>query len=593
MKNWHKKTILIVLVLVALSEGLVFHLTKESNATIETKKFVINYIPHTPILIERDNDFIIFPGEGTKDNPFILENFNISASFSPYGINISDTTKFFIIQNCYIDTRDVGIWISWIRNGTAIIKNNIIVNHNSNGIDLWDVSGIFVTNNIISNNYHNGIQCIDSDNVLISNNLIYHNGVNGISLRFGNKDLIQNNTCIGNQKGIEVYFDRFLKLVENKCFNNTNYGLFLWETSDSEVIQNNVSNMTGIACFFKDSAIVEVKTNYLINNSIGLYMEQSDSFHIFNNSIVNNVAEGIKLFESDYDIIDYNFILNNGGYGVSLNYSSNNIIHHNNFIDNNLVTESQGYSSDGNNNKWYDDTTKAGNYWSNRNSSSDYLIAGSVADYDIYPLKEPVAVPRTEINSSKDLLTTILVSVLLPFLLLSGIFTYFVFYRKYVNKNKISNIATLDYISKKQKIAYSDDVGVVLFRFGKEGGEIVLGDLRKLKLDSDVFIGFSYVSIGQGQRYETGVYGPLPAPSLENHNTILFAFWGKDDVEGDPRFRGKQYYLAAIIFPENKTEYLVSNKIMNEKFKNYIKKFKFPNRMTIEELNFLREIVFV
>ena len=59
---------------------------------------------------------------------------------------------------------------------------------------------------------------------------------------------------------------------------------------------------------------------------------------------------------------------------------------------------------------------------------------------------------------------TILVSVLLPFLLLSGIFTYFVFYRKYVNKNKISNIATLDYISKKQKIAYSDDVGVVLFR---------------------------------------------------------------------------------------------------------------------------------
>ena len=152
---------------------------------------------------------------------------------------------------------------------------------------------------------------------------------------------------------------------------------------------------------------------------------------------------------------------------------------------------------------------------------------------------------------------------------------------------------TSDYIYFKRKIAYSKEVGVGLFRFGTKGGEVVKADLESFNINLDEFIGFCYVTVGQGHRYETGVYGPLPAPSIIKHSMIIFTFWGKDDVQSDPRFEGKQYYLVSVIFPENKTEHLIKNDVMNKRFRTYIKKFKYPNRLSSEELNFFKEIVFI
>ncbi|MCG3216867.1 MAG: PAS domain S-box protein [Candidatus Heimdallarchaeota archaeon] len=142
-------------------------------------------------------------------------------------------------------------------------------------------------------------------------------------------------------------------------------------------------------------------------------------------------------------------------------------------------------------------------------------------------------------------------------------------------------------------IANEDNVGVALFRFAAFGGELIEEDLRRIKIIPDVYSTLCYTSIAQGNRQSTGVFGPIPAPKLENNRTIIFTFQGKDDVPLDHRMKGKQYYMISVIFPNRKTEFLISNKAIEKKFKQVIRKHEYPNRMSREDLIMFREMLFV
>lgn len=145
----------------------------------------------------------------------------------------------------------------------------------------------------------------------------------------------------------------------------------------------------------------------------------------------------------------------------------------------------------------------------------------------------------------------------------------------------------------RKTIANDDNVGAVLFRFSSFGGEIVIEDLRNMTISTEYFLAMFYTSIGQGNRQAIGVFGPIPAPKIENYSAIIFAFFGKDDLPVDHRMKGKQYYLLSIIFPDNKTEFLVTNKKINQKFNKLVQNYEFPNRMNIDDLTKFREIIFM
>jgi len=542
-------------------------------------------ITYAPIHIDEDIDFVTFPGSGTANDPYIIENYNITTNEVA---NISATTKFFVIRNCFIDALDFGIWISWISEGTAQVINNTCVNHYSSGIDLWDVPGAFISNNKLHYN-KNGFYCVTSDNIRFENNNCTYNQLRGMSVRFCDNTKIQNNHCSDNEIGIEIAFSRNFNVSNNQVKYNDK-GFYFYNVLSATISVNIISMNTGDGLIIEESEIVNVKTNFIYENRYGIFMDGSDECFVFNNTIIEQLGSGILSYLSNNNLFTYNNLVNNTAYGIYLNYSSENRIHHNNFIKNNIGGVSQAYQKSGANNIWYDEENKEGNFWSDLQGSEYYQIEGSSNLYDKYPLSEPIIPPETE----REYMSLILIVSFAVFsIFVFYILTYIIIprYRKDVKIIKTKKI--LDYVNKKRKIAFSNDVGVGLFRFGVEGGELVKADFRDLDVNLEVFIGFSYVSIGQGQRYEIGVFGPLPAPSLENHNVIIFSFWGKDDEPGDPRLKGEQYYLITVIFPEEKTKHLVRIDIMNQKLKNYIKKFKFPNRMTIEELNHFREIVFL
>ena len=54
--------------------------------------------------IESDEDFIFlgFPGHGTLENPYRIENFQMGGANIATGLFISNVTKHFIIEDCLI-----------------------------------------------------------------------------------------------------------------------------------------------------------------------------------------------------------------------------------------------------------------------------------------------------------------------------------------------------------------------------------------------------------------------------------------------------------------------------------------------------------
>ncbi len=563
--------------------------TEKGTTNVVAEEFVfpktnnLNLIQRDPINITSDSDFESFPGTGTLEDPYRIENWNITTSDSICGINVTGTSMHFIIQNCFIEAVDIGIWIFYTAEGTTKIVNNTCIGNSLYGIDVRFTSKTVISNTILYNNKEDGISSIFSDNLEVKDNVCFSNKKNGISLHYCESATLVNNSCFNNTNGLEFFNARDTRILQNHCFNNTENGIYSTEEVNTESEGNILEYNQNSGIYYKKSDNINIHSNNCTANQIGIQIYDTTNTDVFNNSISNNGGKGILSERTNYCVMSYNNIINNTGYGVYLNDTSNNVVHHNNFIENNQNGISQAYSREGANNTWYEIETEEGNFWSNHIGEGRYFIEGIPYSYDLYPLSEPTVAPlQPKAHRNRVLISTITIASIL----LTGIISFLIFYFPILKRKS--------HLRKRRLIAYSNDVGVALFRFGSEGDELLVkDDFGSLELNLDVFIGYCYVTIGQGQRYETGVFGPVPAPSLDNHNVIIFSFWGKDDLQGDPRLGDKQYYLVSVIFPEEKNDYLIDIKTMNERFSNYIGKFEFPNRMSIEELNYFREIVFI
>jgi parallel beta-helix repeat protein len=265
--------------------------TESISNTIEV--FKVNNSIDT-IDIRADSDFVTYglPGEGSEENPYIIENLSIESTggFSK-AISISGTTAHFIIRNCFIEHAYFGIYIRDIEWYTSQIINNT---------------------------------CIGTTNESIG---IVVSGFNG--------GIITKNTCINSGQGIRTIYANFITITENKISN----------------------------CIF----------------------------------------QGINIHHCHFNNITYNVIKNCMDFGValvgSITYSI--LVHHNDFIDNakkerydidgelSGFMTSQGYDN-GVLNKWYEEESKTGNYWSDHIEKGNYSIDGSAESVDIYPKKKEI-----------------------------------------------------------------------------------------------------------------------------------------------------------------------------------------------------------
>jgi parallel beta-helix repeat protein len=283
----------------------------KKDTALKLKIPLLSLIPHDPVFIDSNIDFETygFPGNGTKVNPYVIEEYSF-AEEETFGIYVENTDVFFVIRNCYTDSNTYGIYINDVATGTASIINNTCEYSLDSGIVIQDSNKISVINNTCKYSIFAGILILETTDLKLINN-----------------------TCLFNfwGAGIEASSDTYV--FNNELNYNTGYGL--------------VSNV----CY----------GNTLLNNScthnpIGAYLSETDICQFIYNRFQRNTEHGLYLnYQSDGNLIHHNdFIKNNlGGYSQAYDDGQNNIFYDSNTNEGNFWSNyigSGGYLIDGESN---------------------------------------------------------------------------------------------------------------------------------------------------------------------------------------------------------------------------------------------------
>jgi len=343
------------------------------------------------IEIQSDNDFYEkyrFPGEGTIEDPYLIENRIINSSNS-HGILIKGTYKYFVIRNCEIYSANYCIYLLDVFYGTAIIEDNLCINLNIDDPNMRNIYGIrvkhssgtkIIDNRIICNDttlqYQYGIFIYLSEDVWIENNHVSYYRY-ALYIDESSSLIIIRNLFTNNRYSIDANFSNNLMITLNNF--SKNFCAYMATATDYVgFYKNTIFNNTYGMWFFDYS-------NHTINGNLVSFCEKTGL--ILSYPIFFNVFE--NLFTNNYELVIYTY----AGFG--------SYIHHNNFINNNLnglyyhnLSQACSDSYEDFFTLWFDPNTLEGNYWSDLNWTDDaiYFLDYFENGFDIdpYPLENPV-----------------------------------------------------------------------------------------------------------------------------------------------------------------------------------------------------------
>lgn len=219
-------------------------------------------------------------GNGSWNNPYILENYNVHGSYSNSCLQIVDTEKHFILRNFELK------WSNYY-----------------NSPDPYNTGA--------------GLILVNVNNSQINNCDIFENTGYGIYLHSCNNIKLSNNYIGRNKYGIFAEYSSNLTFIDNDIYGNLYDGLYIEHIYDCNISGNIIhwNNQMGL---YHESHENEVSKN---NNIIGNYIE-------------NNAWLGVVIRYFDNGTIGYNDIMDNGFDGLSMGWCDDNTIIGNQIIGN-------------------------------------------------------------------------------------------------------------------------------------------------------------------------------------------------------------------------------------------------------------------
>ncbi len=212
-----------------------------NHANTKMQEDFSSYTPFESIIIHNDSTFTDygFPGNGSSNNPFIIENYYISTS-QEYGIDIEFTDMFFVIRNCYINADQTAINIEEVGIANTKIINNTCIGNYFLGIRIFDAPAAVIQDNTCINS-RDGIHIHSSPFVSIVNNTCSNNFYDGINIEYSSKVSLRNNTFDSNNYiGVNTRDCSLLSLENNTISNNNRWGLYLFMSVTASLINNTV-----------------------------------------------------------------------------------------------------------------------------------------------------------------------------------------------------------------------------------------------------------------------------------------------------------------------------------------------------------------
>jgi len=223
------------------------------------------------IYINSDQDLnnYSFPGSGSENDPYRIENLSISTT-KDYGIYLENTTTYVLIQNCFIYAHYRAIEIYNTTENTITITNNTCTSDNYFGIFVGKSPYIKILKNIIYNCYH-AIEFNDSPLALIANNTLF----------------------------------------DNICCIRVEY-----RSPYSRILENNFTNNYEVIWLANSGGHFLIKDNLIVNNNFGILMTiTTGPYYPDHCSIIHNLIEGTNgysiVIESNYNTIYHNSFVKN------------------------------------------------------------------------------------------------------------------------------------------------------------------------------------------------------------------------------------------------------------------------------------------
>jgi len=300
----------------------------ESLDAAESQWITSNYTPHAPIVINHNQNFTNqgWPGEGTEEEPYAIEGFNITADSTC--INVTNTDVHFIIKNCYLSTvsgNNRGVSFTDVENGTVdsciiertssavyiessskcVVDNTTVSGCSEPGIYFRYSSNCNATSNMITDyNLSHGIFAYYSGSCYFDNNTITHCNA-GIALSTSPNCLVSNNTVMENRhSGIGTGASANCRFLYNVIANNQG-GAISCGADYSTFIENTISNNGDSGVFISLAMHCNFTGNTLVNDSFLVWDSQHympDWNHSFIDNTVNGKPVGHFVDQSDLEI---------------------------------------------------------------------------------------------------------------------------------------------------------------------------------------------------------------------------------------------------------------------------------------------------
>lgn len=288
-----------------------------------------SYITAQPFVI-RYNEFaashMVTGGDGSAKHPWIIENLEIMGNGSSNCIEITDSTDYFILRNCYLHGSSPGLVLQGVFN--AVIYNNTISTNRTNGIVIQGSENNLIYGNTIYGNYY-GI-CLDDfyreiwrSSEECRNNTIEKNQLTsneyGIYLAYSNEDTIRDNILDNNVHGMDIASNTNSLVVTN----NTMLGCGISSVAHYYCTSYNIST----------SNTVNGKPIYYYKNQNGVTLPQNAGQVILANcsymSVLNQNLSGgdlgIILLDCNNITLDNITALDND-VGIDLKATSNTML---------------------------------------------------------------------------------------------------------------------------------------------------------------------------------------------------------------------------------------------------------------------------
>ncbi|TFG22498.1 MAG: hypothetical protein EU533_04210 [Promethearchaeota archaeon] len=232
-------------------------------------------------------------GSGKVNDPYTIENVTINALGVGSCIDIEFSNDYFRIKNCTLtgseDSPNAAIRVNSANNGELL--ENIIINNNGHGIEMFSCEDCEIRDNDVNNNGY-GITLLYCNKIIIEDNYVEGNDMDAFYILNSDHNDISNNEISNNGFSTSGNF----------------YGIYI--TDDG---------MGG------DSINNTIKGNNIIaNRRDGIYINSCDNNTILGNTINDNLEYGIRLQDSD-DINVVGNVLNDNSLGCFLNTSCINV----------------------------------------------------------------------------------------------------------------------------------------------------------------------------------------------------------------------------------------------------------------------------